>query len=331
MCLVSLLFILSAVCCGKEEPEYRLKTLPCDSLLTDASEYIVVLGDLQEYTGNRRFRPWLQHTMDWIWSQYCTGRNIRSILQVGDVTSDNSIDNWEVFMVHYRQVSGDIPLIVCPGNHDYTWIDGSWQIADRYSTRFSDYITYEGTPVKIIDRFEPDRTENVVVEQTIGGTRCDVLVLEYGPRDEVLEWAAAHVRSFPERRFILLTHEFLSVNGARISKGSSAESQFLGKTYNTPEEVWEKLVRDNDNIVCVLCGHNSFAQRTFTPNSSGREVPQILFNVQYQPNGGDGWIQLWEFPPKGDSVLVRTYNTLRREVLPDSNATFKFGYRRTAR
>ncbi len=324
---MSLLFFLAAVCCSKGEPVYRMELLPCDPVLNDSSEYVVVLGDLQEYTGNHRYRPWLQHTMDWIWSQYRFGRKIRCILQVGDATSDNSVGNWEVFMYHYRQVGRDIPLIVCPGNHDYTWNDGIWLIEDRYSTLFSEYITYEDTPVVVVDRFEPGRTENAVIELTLGGERCYVLVLEYGARDAVLEWAARHVGSHPGRRFLLLTHEFLSVKGGRISLGSSAGEQFVGQSYNTPEEIWKKLIYDNDRIVGVLCGHNGFVQRAFSENAAGRDVPQILFNVQYQDNGGDGWIQLWEFPSGSDTVSVRTYNTVRSEILRDSNGTFRFRWR----
>lgn len=325
--ILSFLFFLSASGCSKEEPDYRIELLSRDPLMIDSSEYIVVLGDLQEYTGNYRYRPWLQHTMDWIWSQYHYDRNIRCILQVGDVTSDNSAGNWDVFMYHYSQVRSDIPMIVCVGNHDYTWSKGSWLIEDRYSTLFSDYITYEDTSAVVIERFEPERTENAVVGFTLSGERCNVLALEFGARDEVLQWAAAYVASHPEQRFILLTHEFLSAKGVRISKGSSAESQFIGQSYNTPEEIWEKLVFGNDNIVCVLCGHNGFVQHMFSRNAAGREVPQILFNVQYQENGGDGWIQLWEFSSDRDSVAVRTYNTVRSEILQDPNGTFGFRWR----
>ena len=325
--ILSFVCFLSAAGCSKGEPIYRIELLDCDPLLNDSSEYMVVLGDLQEYTGNQHYRPWLQHTMDWIWSQCRYGRKIRSILQVGDVTSNNSVGNWEVFMYHYRQVGKIVPTIVCAGNHDYTWGEDGWQIEDRYSTLFSDYVTYEGTPAEVIERFEPERTENVVIGLTLGGERCNVLVLEYGARDEVVQWAAAYVAAHPDQRFILLTHEFLTAKGVRISKGSSAEAQFVDQSCNTPEEIWEKLVFGNDNIVCVLCGHNGFVQRLFSPNATGREVPRILFNVQYQANGGDGWIQLWEFSPDRDTVVVRTYNTVRNEVLQDPNGTFEFGWR----
>ena len=81
------------------------------------------------------------------------------------------------------------------------------------------------------------------------------------------------------------------------------------------------------NLPHLLCGHNGFMQHLFSKNSTGREVAQMLFNLQYQANGGDGWIQLWEIPADRDSIHVQTYNTIRRTFSSDPVGTFKFKYR----
>lgn len=114
-----------------------------------------------------------------------------------------------------------------------------------------------------------------------------------------------------------MTHEFLTGKGERISSSSYTSQQLKNTTWNSPEQVWQQLVKDNDNIFCVLCGHNGFFTYLMSDNASDRSVPQILFNLQYLENGGDGWVQLWEFPQNSDSVNVILYNTLRREWKSD--------------
>ena len=109
-----------------------------------------------------------------------------------------------------------------------------------------------------------------------------------------------------------MTHEYLARKGERVSADSYAELQLRNTTWSTPEKLWTDLIKDNNNIVCVLCGHNGFYGRKFSLNSHGRMVPQVLFNLQYQDHGGDGLIQLWEFPQNNDSVYIDIYHTIQR-------------------
>ena len=50
-------------------------------------------------------------------------------------------------------------------------------------------------------------------------------------------------------------------------------------------------------------------------NNAGKEVFQMMFNVQtlgggWEGNGGDGWLRILEFLPDGKTVKVRTYSPL---------------------
>lgn len=302
------------------------KLLPEDPVLNSESVYIVVLGDIQEYTSNNHYTSYLEGTMDWLYSQNYYKKNISCVLQNGDVTDSNASYQWDLFKGITEKVAEEVLYIACTGNHDYTWNSKS-KIEDRKSTRINEYASFPLTLSNIEERFESDKIENIIVKNEINGERIDILALEFGPRAEVLEWAKDYVSSHSDRKFILMTHEFLSSKGARISTNSYAGSQLLNTTWSSPEDVWQNLVKDNDNIVCVLCGHNGFSAQLYSTNSFGREVPQILFNLQYQENGGDGWIQLWEFPEKSDSVNVSVYNTIRREMHPNPATRFKFRYR----
>lgn len=307
-------------------PVPTLKSIPFDPVFNHNSEYILVLGDVQEYTGNAVYAPYFASTINWIYSQYLHGIKIKYILQTGDITWGNRPRQYKVYQQYTDLITKYIPMIACVGNHDYTY-DEKGEIVDRYSSLFTEYITPCAQNWSIASYFEPRRLENIVVSGQLQQMPYDILCLEFGPRSEVIAWANRYVASHRDRKFILLTHEFLTRNGERISKGSYAELQLRNTSYSTPEQLWQKLIKNNDNILCVLCGHNGFMQHLFSKNSTGREVAQMLFNLQYQANGGDGWIQLWEIPADRDSIHVQTYNTIRRTFSSDPVGTFKFKYR----
>lgn len=319
-----LLFCLHTSCIKAADPKFKLQTLPFDSIMNKHSDYIIVLGDLQEYTGNSNNLPYYQQTINWVISQLDHGVKVSCILQTGDITSQNKLEEWERFRNTIQVIPKHIPIIACIGNHDYDWVNNL--IPDRYSSLFSNgYITYDNH--RIASCFEEDRTENIIVKCRIGTRIYYFINLEYGPRNEVIEWACNYIKQNRQKQFIILTHEYLTGSGKRINRGSGATEQLRNTTFNTPEQLWQNLIKDNDNIRWVLCGHNGFTAHLQSENNTNRAVSQILFNVQYQPHGGDGWIQIWEFPKSKDSIFVRTYNTIRHEERMDSTGRFSFKYK----
>lgn len=317
--LLFIFFLINS--CGSPEESMNLglyqQRLSLDTALNVNSEYMVVIGDIQGYTkgdGNDRYYG---VTMNWIYSQYFWGYKIKRVLQLGDITENNDWLQYELFYKYTLPVAQYIPYIACIGNHDYVW-DEAARINDRTQTLFTEYTSFELTKSLIVDRFEKGRMENIIVKNEIGGSLYYILSLEFGPRTEVLEWANRFVKKHPDHKFILMTHEFLTRKGKRISSGSDSSLQLKNTSWNSPEQVWQQLVKDNDNIFCVLCGHNGFFSYLMSNNASGRLVPQILFNLQYLENGGNGWIQLWEFPQNSDSVNIGLYNTLSREWNSDA-------------
>ena len=290
------------------------------------SEYIIVVGDIQEYTYDESLQPYLEYTMQWIYNAVDAGVGVNCVLQVGDITGFNRRSEWRAFARYTEPVAKLVPFVACIGNHDYDWNDES-KIESRNDTHFSKYVNFSKAKAKLVVRYEKDKMENVVVRNNIFGEIYDILVLEYGARDEVLVWANNHVRANPENRYILLTHEFLTRNGEIISKDSYAEKQLLNTSWNSPQQLWDKLVKCNNNIMCVVCGHNGFSKMRIATNDAGREVPQILFNIQYQENGGDGLIEIWEMAQNSDSISVGVYNTIKNEWVDSPDTSFKFRYK----
>lgn len=290
-----------------------------DKNLNVSSSYLVVFGDLQNYTTGR-FIDYYSQSCNWIRNQYDEGINISCILQVGDVTQNNTDAQWTIFRKVSDTLSTVIPFFVCIGNHDYTW--SSAKIFNRSNSRINKYAHFALSDERIIAYYSEGDLSNYIAQLDFKDN-LGLIVLEFGPRKEIVDWVDRYVNQHPDQRFILLTHEWLNSEGQRISNGSDSELQLKGySSYSTPEEIWNQLVWPNDNIACVICGHAGFYSTLFTENCLGRQVPQILFNLQYLINGGNGLIQLWELPAGSSVVKIRIYDTMNQTWYKYGNVSF---------
>lgn len=290
-----------------------------------SSSYIAIFGDIQHYTNANNIDTY-RHTIDWLYEMNKNGMDLRCVLHTGDITHNNKDIQWQFFYDSTYELASVVPYISMIGDHDYTW--DSIYINDRYSTLFNDYVKFPLTKQRVISQFEEGRMENVVIENTIHGERFDLLVLEFGPRVEVVEWANQHVKSHPEIKYILLNHEYLEKGGRRRTRNLKCR-RLLNTTYTTPNELWNRLIKGNDNIRCVLCGHvGGLYALTVEENDFGREIPQIQHNIQGSDYRYDNWLMLWEFPADRDSVNVCIYNTKTGQYYNNNqHCLFKFKYR----
>ena len=290
------------------------------------SEYIAVFGDIQYYT-NTHYIGLFEKSLDWI-NRAQRNMDILSILHTGDIVEVNShIEEWKCFGDAIADAHLSIPFISMIGNHDYHW-DNSL-IKDRYNTHFNEYVQFPLVTEKIEAAYEPGRMENVIIRNEIHGSRYDFLLLEFGPRKEVVAWAKEWVSSHPDIRYILMTHEYLEKGGGRRkSSASYAAAQFRNTTYTTPDELWDTLVRCNDNILCVLCGHvGGLYAVTYEENDFGRPVCQIQHNIQGSSYRYDNWLRMWEFPQDRDEAEVYIINTASNTFYDSSESLFTFRYR----
>lgn len=293
-----------------------------------SSEYIAIFGDIQYYT-NYANNYLYQYSCDWILKQKQAGMNINSVLHTGDVTQSNNSAQWDCFYNATQELAKEIPYISAIGDHDYTWGEDGYTIIDRNNTEFSKYLGFPLTKQKVVAWFEEGHMENVVVENNIHGLPIYFLVLEFGPRKEVVDWANNYVKSHSDIHFILINHEYLE-SGGRRTEGLKCVFRLKNtqSTYTTPNNLWKQLIKSNDNILCVLCGHvSSLYSYIVDKNDFGREVPQIQHNIQGVTYRYDNWLMLWEFPEGSDSVNVSIINTKSFEFY-NMPTLFKFKYRK---
>lgn len=294
-------------------PETPLDTLPEMPKLwegfSENSDYIVVIGDVQAYVSSSKNLKYFEQTMRWVKEQKNLGANIKSMLFVGDLTENNKAGQWKTFQEAASIASGDIMMIPVSGNHDYDWDRNNKErpiaVRDRRSCHISEYASTPLLRANIVASFRPDSIENIIVRQEIDGKEIDVVALEFGVRPDALQWAADYVKDHPDHRFVVMTHELMRRTGE--FGDSSARIQFEGyQPYSMPEDVWKALGAPTSNVIAMLCGHNGFAAiNTTRTNVTGRSLPVVLFNLQYLVNGGDGLVQLWEFPHGTNDVIIR--------------------------
>jgi hypothetical protein len=127
---------------------------------------------------------------------------------------------------------------------------------------------------------------------------------------------------------ILSTHSYLDENGTREAN-PALDSNHVDEIDNSPEEIWEKLIRNNDQIFLVLCGHNHGQAVRIDKNDQGNEVYQLMVDFSKENRSvkdygrtpgprdgvGDGWLRLMRFNlSKDDSTIeIKNYSTYYKE------------------
>ena len=309
------------------------QALPDPSVVEPGSFTIAVLGDTQNYS---QFYPniYAQQTQ-WLVDNK-NDRNIQFVLHVGDIVNFDDTTQWNNAATAMSTLDGQLNYAVVPGNHDYA--------NNRAVSQFNQANRFgPGSPNAAQSTLagyypaEPNSRMNTYHTFDAEGQKFLVLALEFGPRDGVVDWAKTVADSFPDRRVILLTHAYMYDGGqwfdasvdpndpqsrtfdqVRDVEVNHVESVYNPKSYgwatgsNDGKDLWDKLVKDRENMSLVITGHqfdefDGFPYK-LSQGENGNDVYQLLVDMQNRTSGGDGWIRLLEFSPDGTTVTVKTYS-----------------------
>ncbi|HEY3391924.1 MAG TPA: metallophosphoesterase [Lacipirellulaceae bacterium] len=263
-------------------------------------------------------------------------RNIASVVHLGDITNNNTHDQWKNAEAAMRLLDDQVPYFFTLGNHDYGENGGAMDRTtffhqyfprDKYSSRPDFGGSY--------DR-EPDRFDNGYYFFNAGDRAFLVLSLEFGPRNDVVRWANEVVDEHADKSVILITHAFVYYDDTRYDWAKyGAKQHWNPHSYpvakasnhdvNDGQELWDKLISRHKNFVMTLNGHvcGDGLGRVVTKLGNGQELPQMLCDYQIRPRGGDGWLRLLEFRPDYKTVMVYDYSVTRNECNDSPDATFK--------
>lgn len=253
----------------------------------------------------------------------------------------------------YRLISAaGIPFGVAPGNHDYDamWSVDSFPPNTRKNPReltmtpedlgmlhvggldyFRSAFGSETQFFKNRDWYVASFRGGADSAQTFtaGGYHFLHIAIEMQADDAVLAWVESVLAMHPELPTILSTHDYLDPRGVRAATPIVDLDRVDPANHNSAEELWSKLIADNDQIFMVLCGHQHGQALRVDSNDNGHAVYQIL--ADYQDRGqvgldagqppdafmrapvglGDGWLRLLDFDTSSSvpTVTVRTFST----------------------
>ncbi len=298
----------------------KVDNMPQSSILPFS---IVLLPDTQMYShySPKKFTAQTQ----WI-ADHAADRNIAFVLHEGDIVS-HADDPWEWNSASFSMgiLDNIVPYSFSVGNHDYDKKRNSSAFNATFPVgKYETMPTFGGV-------FETGKLDNSYHLFSAGGLDFLVLSLEFGPRNEVLDWANAIISSQPSRRIIILTHAYLSGDGTRLRRGDAFNPHFytLSGSVNDGEEIWRALIKKHPNIDFVFCGHVrgihgagcAHAYRTDS-GDYGNTVHQMVANYQDCHNGGSGYLRIITFDPAARSASVKTYSPCLNTYLTDPDNDF---------
>jgi hypothetical protein len=306
---------------------------------------IVVMPDTQYYASSwpdifSAQTRWVVENRD--------AQRIAFVLQTGDIVDTDISAQWEVAARSLHLLDGQVPYVIAAGNHDYANLADRMGMGNAYfpTSGFTPFSWFGGT-------FEPEHIENSFSLIPAGAVTWLVLSLEFGPRDEVVTWADAILKRFPDRPAIVITHAYLHHGGNRydhhgVRQDYNPHDYVMmgqpGTSINDGEELWQKLILPNSNVKLVLSGHDvsggdlppGTTGRLTSERPDGSRVHQLLANYQTcvaapcehsnqgsVVRGGSGYLRVLRFDPASSKISVTTYSPYLDASLVDPGNQFE--------
>jgi parallel beta-helix repeat protein len=267
---------------------------------------IIVLPDTQGYSQDH---PWIfNNQTQWI-ADNVESLNIVFVTHLGDLVNIpyNTIQ-WENANQSMSQLDGKVPWGVVLGNHDYNY--------DNNRVLFNTYFGPERFKGESWYGEAYNETDNSNSYQLFSASGNDYLILniQYDPGDDVLHWANQIIDSYPDRKVIVSTHDYLM--------GFLG----LGQRSEIGERIWHGLIKQHaEQVFLVLCGHAG-AEDLIADSINGNIVYQMLADYQNSTYIESGWLRILTFAPSQEKIFVKTYSPILDEYKHDPQSEFTIDY-----
>ncbi|MBK7680529.1 MAG: DNRLRE domain-containing protein [Chitinophagaceae bacterium] len=201
-------------------------------------------------------------------------------------------------------ITDGIPYGICVGNHDQGIIGDPNSTNTYYNqyfgeTRFTGRGYYGG--------HYSTNNDNHYELFSGGGLDFIHISIEYypngttAPLQQVLDWADNLLKTYPNRKGIISSHNLLTT-------GNPASFQGPG------QKIYDDL-KDNPNLILMLAGHVAGEGRR-TDVFGGNTIHTLMADYQSgYSNGGNGYLRIMQFLPAQNLLSVKTYS-------PYSNTSF---------
>ncbi|MFI5839253.1 LamG-like jellyroll fold domain-containing protein [Catenuloplanes sp. NPDC051500] len=220
-------------------------------------------------------------------------RTIAFMTHLGDVTEHGSEHEIGLASDTFKAIDGKVPYSVLAGNHDINGSTTDQRGASAYlkafnPKRFAAARTFGGA--------SPDGYNSYHV-LTAGGRKWLILALDWRLSDAGFAWAQSVLDKHRTLPAIITTHE--------LAYADDAGTAYLS---GYGQQIWDRLIRRNDQIFLSLNGHYWPPGRTVLKNDAGHDVHVHITNYQDRYYGGAGMIRSYAFDLARGVIDVSTFS-----------------------
>lgn len=305
----------------------------------------IVIPDTQ-YLASRwhpeAWRPHYHTLCDWIVNNK-NSLNIKAVLHVGDIVNTGVTEEYDWATAAIKKITdADIPFFPALGNHDFDYYTNGF--ANRDTEYFNDYFGYLKEKEYFKGTYDGE-IENAYYELEINGDMYLFLVLEYGVRDEVIQWADGVLSEYADHHVFVNIHSYMFLDGTRTGPGDRGNPrEYHGDNFqdaNDGEDLWVKLIKKHRNIRAIYSGHHhpeiekADRRQPSIYNASdkietynGNIYAQHYQNWQYVGAGGEGRVRIVTINKTLNTIKTITYSPVLKkyETLPGYITKNRFIY-----
>ena len=265
--------------------------------------------------------------------QYGADQNPAFMIHIGDLVDDGyNSGQWPVPDVAFKIAdAAGTPYGVACGNHDYNYYLNPSPPPKYGFDKIDNFLNYFG-PTRFADKtwehgyksLDGNDAMNAYHIFEGGGNDFLVIFLEMATNDAALAWAQEVIDDHPYIPTIIATHQYLypQSGNKRISDPTNSSERYMrpgDTTVNTPEEIWQKLIKINGQIFMVVSGHHTREERQTSLNDRGLPVYEMMANYQ---NEKTGLLRELTFIPDQNLIEVRTYDSWTGAWETDADSRF---------
>jgi hypothetical protein len=248
--------------------------------------------------------------------------NIPFLIHLGDVVDQvGKPEQWKVADSAMQVLEvAKLPYSVLAGNHDvlndYDYdTDPTKGMDDQRMLANEPYLQWFGPKrakrqATFIERDKTGFHEFHIF--TAQNQKFLVLSLSWRISPAGIAWARGVIAAHPTLPVILANHQLLNIAPDTVTPLETGYGKML----------WEKLIRDNDQIFMTLNGHHHGGAHLTKTNDFGNAVEIMVVDYQMAYQGGNGLMRLYEFDLAANVIKVLSFSPWVPMKPADSRNTF---------
>lgn len=296
--LICFSFGATVFAAGETKNEYESGMLIKDKEpARDYAYSFALIGDTQITTAH--YPDKLSCIYDWILENK-DEKKIKYVFGLGDITDGSTSREWALAKKEIKKLNGIVPHMHIRGNHDTSDAFISAFPYHEYADQISG--SYDNSMSYTYHKFQ------------VGKIKYLALNIDVFPSDDALAWANGIIEDHPDYNVIVATHMYMYPDGSWLpSVGPNGGG----------DAIWEKLVKNHENIVMVLAGHVSTNNIVVHKREGvhGNVVTEILVNPQgiEATYGPGGFVAMLYFSEDGKNVQTEYISTVHDAYFLEEN------------